>query len=134
MRTRVLLTIMAGLVLATTSPAIAQDQKTWRVTDIGSWEWDVQNPAAQWAPRAGLQAVQLGKRLYVMGGRTPLDPAEVPVPGASIIWGDVWASDDLGESWNPKMLETAMQDTQGIGLGDWKTYARSDIDGGSIDR
>ena len=40
----------------------------------------------------------------------------------------------VGESWNPKMLERAMQDTQGIGLGDWKTYARSDIDGGSIDR
>lgn len=101
MRSRVLLTIITVLILATTSSAIAQDGKRWGITDFESWEWDVQNPAAQWEPRAGLQAVQLGKRLYVMGGRTPLDPAEVPVPGASIIWGDVWASDDLGESWDP---------------------------------
>ncbi len=101
MRFRVLLTLGAVLILVTTSTAVAQEEKGWGISNIESWEWDIQNPAAQWAPRAGLQAVKLGKRLYVMGGRTPLDPAEVPVPGASIIWGDVWASDDFGESWDP---------------------------------
>jgi hypothetical protein len=101
MRFRVLLTIVVALIIATTTTAVAQDAKRSGFTDFETWEWNVQNPAAQWAPRAGLQAVKMGKRLYVMGGRTPLDPAVVPVPGASVLWGDVWASDDLGETWDP---------------------------------
>jgi hypothetical protein len=38
-----------------------------------------------------------------MGGRTPLDPAVVGFPGASILWNDVWTSDDLGTSWQPAL-------------------------------
>ena len=38
---------------------------------------------AQWTPRAGLQVVELGGRFFLMGGRTPINPAISPVPGAS---------------------------------------------------
>lgn len=110
MRFRVLLTIVFTLTIATTTTAIAQDAKRQGFTDLGTWEWNVQNPAAQWAPRAGLQAVKMGKRLYVMGGRTPLDPEVVPVPGASILWGDVWPATILARpgtrSFSPTMTAT----------------------------
>ncbi len=56
-------------------------------------------PDTAWTERAGLQAVELRNRLYVMGGRTPLNPQVVPVPGASTIWSDVWRSGDKGVSW-----------------------------------
>lgn len=69
----------------------------WPNTD--SFEWEEVNPSAEWASRAGLQVVQKGNSFYLMGGRTPLDPAEVPAPGASQLWSDVWRSRDLGESW-----------------------------------
>lgn len=62
-------------------------------------EWVEVNPAASWAPRAGLQVVELRNTFYLMGGRTPLDPAVIPVPGASVIWSDIWRSRDLGKSW-----------------------------------
>lgn len=62
------------------------------------WEWTLVNDDAPWARRAGLQVVELRDRLYLMGGRTPL---QSPVPGASVIWDDVWASDDQGRSWRP---------------------------------
>ncbi|HMS62096.1 MAG TPA: hypothetical protein PKD63_07435 [Solirubrobacteraceae bacterium] len=61
--------------------------------------WSQTNPDTEWTQRAGLQAVELGDRLFVMGGRTPLDPQVVPVPGASTIWSDVWRSRDDGASW-----------------------------------
>jgi hypothetical protein len=61
--------------------------------------WKQVNPHADWAARAGLQAVEVGGRFFVMGGRTPTDPAIVPIPGASTIWGDVWSSADRGRSW-----------------------------------
>ncbi len=77
--------------------------------DFGSYEWTEINPAADWAPRAGLQVVNLKNRFYLMGGRTPIDPAVLPVPGASIIWGDVWKSKDRGVSWE-EILDT---DTEG---------------------
>lgn len=38
-----------------------------------------------------------------MGRRTPLDPALVGFPGASVLWNDVWTSDDLGASWQPAL-------------------------------
>lgn len=99
---RSLITVFSVLIfLATAAPGAAQDAKKRRAPDFGTYEWNLKNPSARWQPRAGLQVVKLGKRLYLMGGRTPLSPAEVPVPGASIIWGDVWASDDLGETWQP---------------------------------
>jgi hypothetical protein len=70
-----------------------------------SFKWKAVNEDAQWQPRAGLQVVEMRNNLYLMGGRTPLDPAVVPVPGASTIWGDVWQSGDNGKSWR-QILDT----------------------------
>ena len=67
-------------------------------------QWMEVNPDAEWAPRAGLQVVELHNTFYLMGGRTPIDPAVLPLPGASVIWGDVWRSRDLGRSWQ-KLVE-----------------------------
>ena len=50
--------------------------------------------------RAGLKVVSLGDRFYLMGGRTPNPPSFPPVPGDSVIWGDVWTSKDRGSTWN----------------------------------
>jgi len=61
--------------------------------------WKEVNPDAEWSARAGLQVLESRGRFFLMGGRTPLDPAVVPVPGASTIWGDVWSSADRGRSW-----------------------------------
>jgi hypothetical protein len=73
------------------------DQYEWTevlATDLG--DNATQNPPAfppfwpgvgHWDPRAG--------RLFVIGGRSPIPNAGF----ASIIHGDVWASDDLGQSW-----------------------------------
>lgn len=74
-------------------------------TDFSSYEWEIVNPEASWSPRAGLHVVNLKNELYLMGGRTPIDPATLPVPGASQIWGDVWKSADRGLSWE-QILET----------------------------
>ena len=68
-------------------------------------QWTEVNPNAEWAPRAGLQVVELHNTFFLMGGRTPIDPAVLPVPGASVIWSDVWRSGDLGRSWQ-KLVET----------------------------
>ena len=68
--------------------------------DFGSYEWTLVNEEAEWAPRAGLQVVELRNRFYLMGGRTARPPSFPPIPGDSDIWGDVWMSDDRGESWN----------------------------------
>jgi hypothetical protein len=62
--------------------------------------WTEVQPSAPWAPRAGLKAVALGDRFYLMGGRTPNPPSFPPVPGDSIIWGDVWTSKDRGSTWH----------------------------------
>jgi hypothetical protein len=53
-----------------------------------------------WAGRAGLQAVELRNRLYIMGGRTPA-PFGPPTfgPFNSRLWNDVWESRDVGASW-----------------------------------
>lgn len=101
MRQAKLATLSVLIFLTASVSADAQDTKKRKSVDFSTYEWTLTNPSARWEPRAGLQVVKQGKRLYVMGGRTPLNPAEVPVPGASIIWGDVWASDDLGETWEP---------------------------------
>jgi len=52
--------------------------------------------------RAGLHVVELGGRFYLMGGRTPEDS---PIPGVSMLWADVWTSDDDGVSWT-RILES----------------------------
>lgn len=66
---------------------------------LAGYGWSETNPDTAWTERAGLQAVELRDRLYVMGGRTPIDPQIVPVPGAGTIWSDVWRSGDDGVSW-----------------------------------
>lgn len=63
------------------------------------FEWSEITEDAGWEPRAGLEAAQLGRNLYVIGGRTPNFPAFFP--GDSTIQGDVWRSDDFGASWDP---------------------------------
>lgn len=68
-------------------------------------QWTEVIPDAAWAARAGLQVVELHNTFFLMGGRTPIDPAVLPVPGASVIWSDVWRSRDLGRSWQ-KLVET----------------------------
>ncbi|NNE36418.1 MAG: T9SS type A sorting domain-containing protein [Rhodothermales bacterium] len=74
-----------------------------------SFTWNEVNEAAEWQPRAGLQAVELRGKLFVLGGRTPISPAINPVPGASTIWGDVWKSRDRGKSWK-QILDTNDED------------------------
>lgn len=74
--------------------------------DFASYEWTLVNEEAEWAPRAGLQVVNLKNRFYLMGGRTPRPPGFPPVPGDSDIWGDVWMSTDKGLSWE-KILDTS---------------------------
>lgn len=77
--------------------------------DFESWDWAEIKPSdrfdGSWAPRAGLQVVNLRNRLYLMGGRTPNPPSFPPIPGDSFIWGDVWTSQDLGRTWT-KILDT----------------------------
>jgi len=63
---------------------------------LGSYAWKEVNADAPWTARAGLQATKLGGNLYVMGGRTPASPV---IPFASVIFNDVWRSDDKGASW-----------------------------------
>ncbi len=89
--------IMIGLLTATTL-FIASPSFT-------AYEWTEMNDDAMWEPRAGLQVVGFNHQFYLMGGRTPIDPAIIPVPGASDIWGDVWKSADQGKSWE-KILDT----------------------------
>ena len=89
-----------GLTCVTALFALAlSGQLTAVASDLSSARWTVVNPAADWAPRAGLQVVNLENRFYLMGGRTPIDPNVLPVFGASEIWADVWRSDDRGSNW-----------------------------------
>jgi len=67
--------------------------------DIGSYAWARIRPTVpfdptMWAPRAGLQAVELHGELYVMGGRGPFS-----FETATVLYGDVWKSTDLGATW-----------------------------------
>lgn len=73
--------------------------------DFNHWQWEEVNKSAEWNARAGLQALNHMGDFYIFGGRTPLDPAITNVPGASIIWGDVWKSKNQGKSWK-RILET----------------------------
>ena len=76
-----------------------------RGNNVSNYEWTLVNDQPGWAPRAGLQVVELKNNFYLMGGRTPIDPAVNPIPGASTIWSDVWKSNDSGGSWQ-QVVET----------------------------
>ncbi len=89
------LLVMAGLALLV-SPAQAQRNGA---TDFAGYEWTILYGGPGWAGRAGLQAVELQNRLYVMGGRTP-NPTQFN-PFGSILWDDVWESRDRGMTWTP---------------------------------
>ncbi len=68
----------------------------------------------RWEPRAGLQAVELHNHLFVIAGRTPKPPPAGQFE--SIIHGDVWVSDDLGETW-----VELVEDAEAMGL--WRKRA-----------
>jgi hypothetical protein len=68
-------------------------------TDLAAYAWTKVYDGPGWAGRAGLQAVELRNRIYIMGGRTP-DPNQFN-PFGSILWDDVWESGDLGATWTP---------------------------------
>lgn len=71
-----------------------------RVLDFESYTWEEEAAGARWDPRAGLRALELDNRFYVMGGRTPRPPmGDIPIPGDSDLWSDVWVSEDQGRSW-----------------------------------
>lgn len=81
---------------------------TGRGNDFDSYDWTEVTEAAPWAGRAGLEAAAVGNSFYVLGGRSPnpwVAPPNGPLPGDSTLWGDVWRSDDRGESWT-QVLET----------------------------
>jgi hypothetical protein len=68
-------------------------------TDLSSYQWAAirgNTPASEtmWAPRAGLQAVELRNDLYVMGGRGAFNPF------GTQLYDDVWKSSDLGKTWS----------------------------------
>ncbi len=83
-----------------------------------TYEWTEIRPTQffnplHWEPRAGLQAVELHNRLFVIAGRSPKN---TNIPRDSLIHGDVWASDDLGVNW-VELLE----DAESAGL--WRNRA-----------
>jgi hypothetical protein len=87
--------VVLGLVVATHGPAMAGEG----TTDIGSYRWINVRPTVpfdptMWAPRAGLQALELRNDLYVMGGRGPFSFAT-----ETVLYGDVWKSADVGATW-----------------------------------
>ena len=62
-----------------------------------SWTQVYGGDPSGWTGRAGLQAVQLGPDLFIMGGRTPTPSPANPL--GSVLWNDVWKSRDLGRTW-----------------------------------
>jgi hypothetical protein len=66
------------------------------VDELAAFSWTETNPDAPWRARAGLRVVDLKGRLILLGGRTP---NQSTTPGDSVIWADVWASDDQGATW-----------------------------------
>jgi hypothetical protein len=68
---------------------------------------------SHWTKRAGLQALSHKGKFFVFGGRTPLP---IPIPGASIIHGDVWSSSDKGKNWERILESNPPQVIPGVGL------------------
>lgn len=87
--------VVTACALTATGAAIAGEG----ATNIGSYRWTNVRPtvpfdAGMWAPRAGLQAVELRNDLYVMGGRGPFS-----FEAETVLYGDVWKSSDVGATW-----------------------------------
>jgi len=82
---------VAGLLLLAPPLALAGGKKKPHPPK-SAWSEVVEH--AEWSPRAGLQAVALGRKLLVMGGRGPFNPAF-----GTELFNDVWSSEDLGRSW-----------------------------------
>jgi hypothetical protein len=88
-------TLIALLVLITGTYALADK----RAINVSSYSWNNIRPTVRfdpnmWAPRAGLQAVELRNDLYVMGGRGPFS-----FESETQLFGDVWKSSDAGATW-----------------------------------
>lgn len=67
--------------------------------NVSTYSWNNIRPTVpfdpnMWAPRAGLQAVELRNELYVMGGRGPFS-----FESETQLFGDVWKSSDAGATW-----------------------------------
>ncbi len=69
---------------------------TTRASSLQDYEWQQVLDRAPWGARAGLRVVEDGDALFVMGGRTP---RASNIPGDSELWGDVWQTEDDGQSW-----------------------------------
>ncbi len=76
--------------------------------ELASFAWQPATLDAPWAARAGLRVVELDDELLLIGGRTP---NQSTIPGDSTIHGDVWSSDDGGETWT-QILETGTEPDQ----------------------
>jgi hypothetical protein len=96
MKTKPIISLVTTLAAVLLNSNVSADPLSSGALNFPTHRWTEVNPSASWAPRAGLQVVELRNRFFLMGGRTPLDPAVVGFPGASILWNDVWTSDDLG--------------------------------------
>jgi len=88
--------VIATVAVAVFEPAVAGDRGA---TNISAYRWTQVRPTVpydptMWAPRAGLQALELRNDLYVMGGRGPFS-TESTTP----LYGDVWKSTDVGATW-----------------------------------
>ncbi len=102
----------------------------WTKVYDGDWPPPPQppfSPTTGWAGRAGLQAVELSNRLYIMGGRTPA-PFGPPTfgPFNSVLWNDVWESRDLGASW------TKLATPKGPGMWSERAYFQAVTKGGAM--
>jgi Kelch motif len=88
--------IVLGSSLAPAAAAQGSDQVEATWTEVLG---NAPASKTRWSARAGLQAVTLGKTVYVLGGRVPNPPATPPIPGDSTLLNDVWASKDRGKKW-----------------------------------
>lgn len=100
---KLLFILMAALPVLSVVTAMAGPARP--LPGLDRWSWNEIQDDAEWSARAGLRVVALRRNLFLLGGRTPLDPAVAPAPGASQIWGDVWRSRDNGKNWT-RILET----------------------------
>lgn len=96
----ILLVFCFSIIFAQKNNSSSNERKNFK-----QWAWDEINSEAPWTARAGLQVLYLDNTFYLFGGRTPLDPNIIPVPGASTIHGDVWRSMDKGVTWE-RILES----------------------------